>query len=71
MDLDCSFLFFSICYWGFLFGFLMSLVGEYVIYVRIDDEVRGDLFVVGLVVVRFFIEYFLYVLIIYYDNIVD
>ena len=57
VDLDCSSPLLSTCYWGFLFGPLMSLVGEYAIYARTDDEARGDPPAVGSAVVRFFTEF--------------
>lgn len=56
VDLDSSPLL-STCYWGFLFGPLMNLLGEYAIYARIDEEVRGHPPAVGSTVVAFFTKY--------------
>lgn len=56
MDLYSLF-FLSICYWWFFYDFLLSMFGEYNIYGRVDDGFRGDFFFIGVVVVRFFIEF--------------
>lgn len=47
----------STCYWWFLYGPLMSMLNEYAIYARIDDDVRGDPPAVGSAVVTFFAEF--------------
>lgn len=56
MDL-CDLLFLNICYWWFLYGFLMNMFVEYVIYIRVDEGFRGDFFFVGVVFVVFFLEF--------------
>ena len=47
----------STCYWWFLYGPLMSMLNEYAIYARTDDDVRGDPPAVGSAVVTFFAEF--------------
>ena len=47
----------STCYWWFLYGPLMSMLGEYNIYGRADDGLRGDPPPIGAAVVRFFTEF--------------
>lgn len=56
MDLHSSPLL-STCYWWFLYGPLMSMLGEYNIYGRADDGLRGDPPPIGAAVVRFFTEF--------------
>lgn len=45
------------CYWWFLYGPLMSMLGEYNIYGKADDGLRGDPPPIGAAVVRFFTEF--------------
>ena len=56
MDLHSSPLL-STCYWWFLYDPLMSMLGEYNIYGRADDGLRGDPPPIGAAVVRFFTEF--------------
>ena len=56
MDLSCSPLL-NTCYWWFLYGPLMSMLNEYAIYGRTDDDARGDPPAVGAAVVAFFKDF--------------
>ena len=56
MDL-CNSPLLNTCYWWFLYDPLMSMLGEYAIYTRADDGLRGDPPPVGAAVVTFFTEF--------------
>ena len=56
MDL-CNSPLLNTCYWWFLYGPVMSMLGEYNIYGRADAGLRGDPPPVGAAVVRFFTEF--------------